>query len=393
MSRLNELIAELCPDGVEYRALGELGAFYGGLSGKNKYDFIDGNASFITYMNVYKNAAVDVDVIGRVSVADGEKQHVVNYGDVLFTGSSETLNECGMSSVVTTRTDGTLYLNSFCFGYRFHEPDMFMPDFCKHLFRSTELRHQIIHTAQGVTRFNVSKKKMGCVKIPVPPLEVQREIVRILDKFTSLTAELTAELTARRKQYAYYRDKLLTFGDDVPRKRLDEVLKLRNGKDYRHLNSGNIPVYGSGGIMTYVDAYTYDKPSVLIPRKGSLHKLYYVDVPFWNVDTVFYSEIFTDIIDPKFIYYVLQREHLERLNIAGAVPSLTQTMLNKILVPVPTLDEQKHIADILDRFDRLTNSITQGIPAEIAARKKQYSYYRDKLLSFPPLNINTSQTS
>ena len=209
MSRLEELKAGLCSDGVEYKALGEIGTFYGGLTGKNRYDFQDGNAEFITYMNVFQNPSVSFDATGRVKIADNEKQNVVQYGDVLFTGSSETLQECGMSSVMTRHPSKTLYLNSFCFGYRLNNSELFLPDFLKHLFRSSSLRYKITRTAQGVTRFNVSRKKMERVIIPIPPLEVQAEIVRILDKFTSLTAELTAELTLRRQQYEYYRDKLL----------------------------------------------------------------------------------------------------------------------------------------------------------------------------------------
>ena len=134
--------------------------------------------------------------------------------------------------------------------------------------------------------------------------------------------------------------------------------------------------------MTYVNDYNYDKPSVLIPRKGSLNKVYYVDKPFWNVDTIFYTEINEELIVPKYLYYCLQDKHLEDLNTAGGVPSLTQTILNKVNIKVPSLEEQKKIVDILDRFDKLVNDISEGLPAEIEARRKQYEYYRDKLLSF-----------
>ena len=189
MSRLDELIQELCPDGVEYRKLGELGKFFGGLTGKSKDDFTDGNAKFITYKNVYINPSLQIDVEERVKIADGERQRTLQYGDVIFTGSSETPDECGMSSVVTVKTEEKLYLNSFCFFFRFDDLNIMLPDFAKHLFRSNELRYQIGKTASGVTRYNVSKKLMEKVSIPVPPLEVQREIVRILDNFTELTAE------------------------------------------------------------------------------------------------------------------------------------------------------------------------------------------------------------
>lgn len=138
--------------------------------------------------------------------------------------------------------------------------------------------------------------------------------------------------------------------------------------------------------MAYVDTFAYDKPSVLIPRKGSIDKLYYVDVPFWNVDTIFYTDINNEIVLTKYVYYWLQKEHLEKLNTAGGVPSLTQTVLNKVKISVPPLEEQERIVSILDRFDKLCNDISEGLPAEIEARQKQYEYYRDKLLTFKITN-------
>ena len=132
--------------------------------------------------------------------------------------------------------------------------------------------------------------------------------------------------------------------------------------------------------MAYVDRFAYDKPSVLIPRKGSIEKLYYVDKPFWNVDTIFYTEIYEDLIIPKYLYYLLQKEHLEQYNISGGVPSLTQSVLNKVVLTVPTIEGQKRIVDILDKYDKLCFALENGLPAEIKARQKQYEYYRDRLL-------------
>ena len=126
--------------------------------------------------------------------------------------------------------------------------------------------------------------------------------------------------------------------------------------------------------MTYVETFSYDKPSVLIPRKGSIDKLYYVEAPFWNVDTIFYTDIDSTQITPKYLFYCLQREHLEQYNTAGGVPSLTQAVLNKVQIPVPPLPVQREIVRILDNFTELT--------AELTARKQQYAYYRDKLLTF-----------
>ena len=169
---------------------------------------------------------------------------------------------------------------------------------------------------------------------------------------------------------------------DVEWKKLGEVLRIKNGKDYKVYKSGEVPVYGTGGIMTHIDTHAYNKPSVLIPRKGSLGNLYYVETPFWTVDTLYYTEIDTNKVVPKYVYYCLKTEGLEQYNKAGGVPSLTQAVLNDIRIPVPSLAEQAEIVAILDQFDTLTNSLTEGIPHEIALRQKQYEFYREKLLTF-----------
>src|SRR5690554_3539543 len=223
-----------------------------------------------------------------------------------------------------------------------------------------------------------------CPENPEKSLQIQAEIVRILDAFTSLTAELTAELTARKKQYNYYRDKLLSFEDgEVEWKPLGEVVNIKNGKDWKSLGAGDVPVYGSGGVMTHVDSFAYDKPTVLIPRKGSITNIFYVDEPFWNVDTIYYTEIDTTQLVPKFFYYFMRTIDLMKLDTGSGRPSLTQAVLNNISVPVPSIKKQEHIVGLLDKFDALTNSITEGLPREIELRQKQYEYYRDLLLSFP----------
>ena len=170
-------------------------------------------------------------------------------------------------------------------------------------------------------------------------------------------------------------------------KKLGEVCRIKNGRDYKHLGEGNIPVYGSGGIMRYVDTFVYDKPTVLIPRKGSLHNLFYVDTPFWNVDTIFYTEIDTNQILPKFLYHFLTTQNLEKLNMAGGVPSLTQTVLNKLPIPLPPLSVQSRIVEILDKF----TALEAELEAELELRKKQYQHYREQLLNFsstPPHEFN-----
>ena len=200
---------------IQWKTMGEIGKFFGGLTGKSKADFSNGNARFISYMNVYSNIALDQSANEFVSILPDEKQNVLQYGDALFTGSSETPNECGMSSVVTTEPKEPLYLNSFSFGFRLDNISTYHPDFLKHLLRSTAIRDQIAKTANGVTRFNVSKALFAKIILPIPPIELQVKIASILDRFETLVNDLSkglpAEIEAVKARYEYYRNKLLTF--------------------------------------------------------------------------------------------------------------------------------------------------------------------------------------
>ncbi|AXG49946.1 restriction endonuclease subunit S [Photorhabdus laumondii subsp. laumondii] len=174
-----------------------------------------------------------------------------------------------------------------------------------------------------------------------------------------------------------FMEKLLQ-GAEVVWESLEQVAKIKHGKDWKNLNAGDIPVYGSGGIMGYVDTYSYNQPTVLIPRKGSITNIFYIESPFWNVDTIYYTEIDAKKIIPKFLYYFIKTIDLLALDTGAGRPSLTQAILNKIQIPIPSLNIQTEIVRILDAFTELTAKLT----AELTARQKQYEYYRDQLLSF-----------
>lgn len=434
MSKLQELINKLCPNGVEFKPLREIGDFFGGLTGKSKEDFIDGNARFISYMNVFSNPALKLDLPDFVKINDGEKQNMVQYGDILFTGSSETPNECGMSSVVTTKPSEPLYLNSFCFGFRLIDINTFNLDFLKHLLRSYEVRSQIAKTANGVTRFNISKKLFANIMIPVPPIEVQEEIVRILDSFSDYAAELQAELQARKQQYEYYRNLLLTFNpsaygcgtDDEQKdgvttwgghnykiqwKKLGDVFEMRNGYTPSKNNSefwvgGTIPwfrmddIRENGRILS--DSIQHITPSA-IKGKGLFeansfilattatigeHALIIADSlanqRFTNLKV---RKSLSNLLVTKFIYYymfIVDDFCKKNTNVSGFA-SVDMDKLKRMPFPIPPLELQEKIVAILDRFETLVNDLTNGLPAEIAAVKDQYEYYRNKLLTFKKL--------
>ena len=163
----------------------------------------------------------------------------------------------------------------------------------------------------------------------------------------------------------------------IPLLRMAEILRIKNGKTYKHLSDGNVPVYGSGGIMTYVSEASHSGPSVLIPRKGSLRNVYYVDEPFWNVDTIFATEINRELVHPRYLYHFLLNSHLDELNQAGGVPSLTQSTLNALPIPVPPLPVQEEIVRILDSLTKLEAELE----AELEARRQQYDWYRNRAFS------------
>lgn len=168
--------------------------------------------------------------------------------------------------------------------------------------------------------------------------------------------------------------------DGVEYKRLGEVAKIKNGRDYKGLPEGDIAVYGSGGIMeARVGVSAYDKPTVLLPRKGSISNVFYVDKPFWNIDTAFYTVIDESQLIPRYFYHVMLAAHVENYSTGSAArPSLTQSALNKIEIPVPPMEIQQEIVKVLDSFIRLEAELE----AELEARRAQYRYYRDQLLSF-----------
>ncbi len=235
-------------------------------------------------------------------------------------------------------------------------------------------------------------------EIPIPSLEIQEKIVETLDKFTNYVTELKAELKARERQYSFYRDKLLSEeylmkiseqintlqeNNIIQFVKLEELVKIKHGRDWKSLGRGNIPVYGSGGEMgVFVDSFAYNKPTVLIPRKGSIENVFYVEKPFWNVDTIFYTEIDEKQIMPKYFYYFIQSYDISSLSTDSTRPSLTQSALNKIIIPLPELLIQDKVVEILDKFQELLSDTKGLLPQEIDQRQKQYEYYRDKLLTF-----------
>lgn len=371
MSKIDELILELCPQGVEFVEVGDICQVFNGFAFKAELF----NSEFIG-LPLIRIRDVNTGFSDTFYSGEYDPKWLVSNGDILI----------GMDGDfrVTRWKHGTALLN---------QRVCRLQDFSNHvlpgyLFHKIQDELDRIHSGiSGSTVKHLSSRQLEKSRIPLPPLEIQREIEKILDTYLELEGELEDEREARRKQYQFYRDALLSFPDQngVRWLQMDEVVKIRNGRDYKNFAAGEVPVYGSGGIMTYVDTFAYDKPSVLIPRKGSLSNVFFVNRPFWTVDTIFYTEINEQILVPRYFYHLILSLKLEELNQAGGVPTLTQGVLNKILLPIPSIDQQQRIADVLDAMNELAEGLEIGLPAELSARRKQYDYYRYKLLTFKEL--------
>lgn len=248
--------------------------------------------------------------------------------------------------------------------------------------------------------------------IPIPPLEVQAKIVRILDAFTAVTAELTAELNMREKQYQYYRDKLLTFSDDVNWVKIGHIATIKGRIGFRGYTVEDFVDKGEGAISLspgnmvngrfdfdsckYISWNKYEESpeiqikteEVIFVKTGSTAgKVAYVshlpEKSTLNPQLVVFKNL---KCNSKFLFYVLNLNTIQKQISAlakGAIPNISQTALSKIEIPLPSTYEQNRIVCILDKFEALTYSITEGLPKEIALRQQQYEYYREQLLDFP----------
>ena len=390
----NRTFLEKLLDGaeVEWKTLDEISSIYGGLTGKGKADFENGNALYVPYKNIFNNIEVDFNNLEAVNVSDDERQYTIKYGDVLFTGSSETAEEAGMSSAVTTKTEQKIYLNSFSFGLRFNDDVELLPEFSKFLFRTLSIRKEIVKSASGVTRFNISKARFKKIKIPIPPLSVQTEIVKILDTLTALTSELTSELTLRRKQYEYYREKLLSEEElgkvGVQWKALGEIVPISRGKRLirsQLKDNDQYPVYqNSLQPLGYYDHKNCRAYMTFVIAAGAAGEIGFSNVEFWAADDCYYFDCANKILHDKFLYYfLLSNKHLLTNQVRKAsVPRLSRVSIEKIKIPIVSFKEQERIVAILDKFETLTHSISEGLPLAIGQSRKRYEYYRELLLNF-----------
>ena len=227
-------------------------------------------------------------------------------------------------------------------------------------------------------------------QIPLPPLSVQQEIVRILDKFTQLEAELEAELDCRKRQYEYYRNNLLTYEENqVEWKTLGEIAIIGTGSRNTNeaIESGKYPFFVRSQEPKTINEYEFDETAIITAGDGvGVGKVFHYVSGKYALHQRAYRIVVTDEnISPKFLFYYIRHnfpDYLKKKSVSSSVTSLRKPMFEKYPIFIPPLEEQNRIVAILDKFDTLVNSISEGLPKEIALRRKQYEYYREKLLTF-----------
>lgn len=384
--------------------LKEIGTFYSGLSGKSKSDFSEGNALLVTYRNIFNNPVLNPAIKDTVVVGKDEKQSEVLWGDILITGSSETPADAGMSSVVLFNPQEKMYLNSFCFGFRLNDMNEALPSYIGHLLRSTSIRAAISKTAFGVTRFNVNRMRFADIEIPLPPLNIQKEIVSILDSFTSLIDKMKQEVEMRKKQMEYYREKLMAPQKNWKIKTLGEIgtFTRGNGLQKSDFRVKGFPCVHYGQIHTYYNTCIYKTKSFCeedLAKK--LQKASYGDlliattsedvkacckaaVWFGAGDVAYSGDSFcySHDQDPKYMAYLFQTEMFAKQKQKAAtgakVIRVSGESMASFSFAFPPLVQQRQIASILDTFETYISKLEKMIEL----RQKQYEYYREKLLTF-----------
>ncbi|MHB9781573.1 restriction endonuclease subunit S [Streptococcus sp. 10F2] len=371
MTYIDELLKEHCHNSVEWKELGDV-------------------------CNVNKGKQLNKTLLtddGQYPAYNGGRTYSGRTNDYNVEENTIIISQGGASAGFVNFVTTKFWANAHCY---YLLPDLKLVD-NRYLYHFLKMKQSYLMDFQhGAGIPALKSDKITKMILPVPSLENQRKIAQTLDKFTKYVTELTTELTDRQKQYSFYRDKLLSFDEEVYQvewRTLGDVAKLKNGKDWKKLSEGSIPVYGSGGNMeVYVDEFSYDQPTVLIPRKGSISNLYYLEEPFWNVDTIYYTEIDDKQLIPKYLYYFLTTVDLEGMATNPTRPSLTQAIIDKIKLPIPSLDIQSRIVQVLDNFDSICSDLKIGLPKEIELRQKQYEYFRDKLLNFTAEGVYTDST-
>lgn len=380
MSRIDDLIAEYCPDGVKHQTLGEIGEFIRG-NGIQKRDFQDSGFGCIHYGQIYTYYGLFADhTKSFIDPNLAEKRKKAYKGDLVIATTSE--NEEDVCKACAWLGEEPIAISGDAYIFRHHQN----PKYISYCFQSELFQSQKKKYITGTKVLRVNGDAMAKIHVPVPPLPVQEEIVRILDSFSSLEAELEA----RRKQYTHYRDELLKF-ERVLIASLGELCKISVGRKNGTAGEfGEYPYVNAGTSMSgFVNEWSEEGDCVTTPSRGQggMGFVAYQASRFWCGPLCYVMRSKHSDVMIKYVYYYLCSHKADILGLVheGGTPAINKSELAGLRILVPPFEEQQRIVSILDRFDKLTNDLSSGLPAEIEARHKQYEYYRDRLLSFDEL--------
>ncbi|EEH6520865.1 restriction endonuclease subunit S [Salmonella enterica] len=384
MSELSYLGKLLDSAEVEWLPLGVLGELVRG-NGLPKTDFTESGIPAIHYGQIYTFYSLSTETtMSFVSEDTAKKLRKVNTGDVVITNTSENLDDVGKALVYLGKEQAVTGGHATIF-----KPKQgIIGKYFAYFTQTNSFYNEKRKYSKGTKVIDVSASDMAKIIIPIPcpnnpekSLAIQSEIVRILDKFTALTAELTA----RKKQYNYYRDQLLSFEQgEVEWKTLGEITtKIASGRNKTRDADGKFPVYGSTGLIGFIDKAAYSGDLLLVARVGAYAGL--VNAVSGHFDVSDNTLIIhpSDSWNVRFAFHQLRHMNLNQYAVGAGQPLITGGLLKNLKVPFPSLKEQTRIAKILDKFETITASISEGLPREIELRQKQYEYYRDLLFSFP----------
>lgn len=395
MSNLQQLINSLCPDGVEYKKLGDIATIIRG-NGLQKTDFTESGIGCIHYGQIYTyygTFAYKTKSFVSAEIADRLKK--VNKGDLIIAVTSENVED--VCKCVAWLGDDEIVTGGHSAIIK-HEQN---PKYLSYYFQSAMFFAQKRKIAIGTKVIEVAPKKLENILIPVPPLNIQDEIVRILDKMSAVENESKSLCTQlkdiKRSKFEYYKDKLLTFGDDVEYMSFGKSCFLKAGKNITAVNISKVkddeyiyPCYGGNGIRGYVKEKSHTGNYPIIGRQGALcGNVCYAENEFYATE---HAVVVSDngYYNSKFLYYLLQAADLNQYKTAGAQPGLSVARLEKIVLPIPSLAEQERIVAILDRFTATYNELMDKVTEAIQIKEKRYKYYRDTLLTFKQL-VNTGE--
>ena len=399
MSRLSEMIKELCPDGVEYKKLGEIAEIIRG-NGLQKSDFVDSGVGCIHYGQIYTKYGAFADkTITYVTPELAKTLKTVSTGDLVVAITSENVEDVCKCVAWLGRDDIVTGGHAAIVKHKQN------PKYLSYIFQTVEFFRQKRKYVIGTKVIEMSPKKLAEIFIPVPPLAIQNEIVKMLDNFTELTAELTAELQLRKKQYEWYCGSLIG-GATFPKRKISDIATFRYGYTTSAATSGDaryirITDITDDGKLNPLDAkytcistenkeYLLKRDDLVMARTGATYGktlCYNMDTPAIYASFLIKIQVDETQMLPRFYWHFTRTPEYwgqaNRLVTKGGQPQFNTGAIGRVVIPIPPLEMQAKIVSILDRFDALCHDLTQGLPAEIAARKKQYEYYRDKLLTFP----------